>query len=123
MQPGQRGSGEWSLPEELRQMAEGGDSEIVVEVLTVFQSDTAKRIQALETALAGGDTAVVRTQAHSIKGSASQVGAAGLAALCQRIERTAPQGPSSELSALVGQLSPTFAEVSRAITAGLNPYR
>jgi HPt (histidine-containing phosphotransfer) domain-containing protein len=104
-------------------MAEGGDSEIVVEVLTVFQSDTAKRIQALETALAGGDTVIVRTQAHSIKGSASQVGAPGLGALCQRIERAAGQGPSSELSALVSELGPSFAKVSRAITAGLDAYR
>ena len=66
-------------------MAEGGDSEIVLEVLSVFQTDTAARLRTLQAALAAGDTAQVRTQAHSIKGSASQVGALGLAALCQSI--------------------------------------
>jgi HPt (histidine-containing phosphotransfer) domain-containing protein len=117
-QSGPRGSSEWQLPEELRQMAEGGDSEIVLEVLSVFQTDTASRLRTLQAALAAGDMAQVRTQAHSIKGSASQVGALGLAAVCQSIEHEAAQGPTASLTALVRELETSFPEVCRAITAG-----
>jgi HPt (histidine-containing phosphotransfer) domain-containing protein len=104
-------------------MAEGGDSEIVQEVLTVFQTDTATRLRSLQAGLAAGNTAQVRTQAHSIKGSASQVGAAGIAALCQRIEHEAEQGLSDALTAMVRELETSFADVCRAITAGQDAMR
>jgi HPt (histidine-containing phosphotransfer) domain-containing protein len=117
MQPGSHKTGEWQLPEELRQMAESGDSEIVHEVLSIFQTDTAKRLQSLRAGLAANDAAQVKTQAHSIKGSASQVGALGMAAVCQRIENEAGAG-STELTRLVQELEAGFAEVSQAITAG-----
>jgi HPt (histidine-containing phosphotransfer) domain-containing protein len=97
-------------------MAEGGDAEIVREVLTVFQTDTATRLKSLETALAAGNMALVRTQAHSIKGSASQVGAPGVAALCQRIEREADPVAISEL---LRELESSFAQVCRLITESL----
>jgi HPt (histidine-containing phosphotransfer) domain-containing protein len=117
-QSGSQDSGTWQLPEELRQMAESGDAEIVQEVLTVFQTDTASRLKSLQAALATANTAQVRTQAHSIKGSAGQVGALGFAALCQRIEQEAARGSSEELAALVRELESSFAEVCRAIKAG-----
>jgi HPt (histidine-containing phosphotransfer) domain-containing protein len=97
-------------------MAEGGDAEIVQEVLTAFQTDTATRLKSLQESLAAGDTAQIRTQAHSIKGSASQVGAMGIAALCQRIEHEAGQ---SSVWELVRELETSFAEVCRAITESL----
>jgi len=104
-------------------MAEGGDAEIVQEVLTVFQTDTATRLKSLEASLAAGDTAKVRTQAHSIKGSASQVGALGFAALCQRIEQESEHGPSDALTAMVRELETSFADVCRAITASQDAMR
>jgi HPt (histidine-containing phosphotransfer) domain-containing protein len=98
-------------------MAESGDSEIVHEVLSVFQTDTVSRLGSLKAGLAANDTAQVKTQAHSIKGSASQVGALGMATLCQRIESEAAAG-GVDLPRLVHELETGFAEVSRAITAG-----
>ena len=122
MQPGSR-SGEWKLPDELRQMAEGGDVEIVLEVLSVFQTDTATRLRSLQAGLAAGNTAQVKTQAHSIKGSASQVGALGIAALCQRIEHEAVQGQSEALTTLVHELEAAFPDVCRAIAVGQDAIR
>jgi histidine phosphotransfer protein HptB len=112
------GCGEWKLPDELRQMAEGGDVEVVREVLTIFRTDTATRLQSIQAALASGNSAQVRMQAHTIKGSASQVGAMGLAELCRRIEREAAEGRTAGLPALIGELETCVAAVSRAIAAG-----
>jgi HPt (histidine-containing phosphotransfer) domain-containing protein len=123
MQPGSRSSGEWQLPDELRQMAESGDSEIVDEVLTVFRTDTATRLQSLKAALAAGNAAQVKTQAHSIKGSASQVGAMGMASLCQRIEHEAAERTSAELALWMAELEAGFAEVCRAISAAQDSMR
>ena len=94
---------------------EAGDAEIVQEVLTVFQTDTATRLESLQAAAAASDMPRVKSQAHSIKGSAGQVGAIGMAALCQRIEQQAGQG--AQVAPLVGELTEAFARVCQAIAA------
>ncbi len=114
-----RSSGEWKLPEELRQLADAGDAAIVVEVLTVFQTDTATRLSTLRSAIAESNLPLIKNQAHSIKGSSSQIGAMGMAALCLRMEQEAMQGQTSSLAALMTELEAGFAEVCRAITADM----
>ena len=104
----------WVLPEELRQLAES-DEDLVTEVLTVFQSDTADRIQRLRAALAQDDRRQVRSQAHAIKGSAGQVGAGGVHELCRQLEVMAFSADKPVLHDLVGRLDASFAGVCRAM--------
>ncbi len=107
----------WSLPEELRQLAGSGEEELVQEVLAVFQSDTADRLAKLQGALAGNDRTQVKSEAHAIKGSSGQVGAAAMAAICQSIESRALTAGSAELQDLTRQLAAAFDEVVRAMTS------
>ena len=106
----------WVLPDELRQLAES-DKGLVKEVLSVFRSDTAERIAKLRAALDRGDRVTVKNQAHAVKGSAGQVGAAEVSELCRKIEFQAVASDEAVLRALVAQLDTAFASVCREMIA------
>ncbi len=103
----------WALPEALQELAVCGELEIVAEILSLFQSDTDKRLALLRGAIHRGDRSRVRAEAHSLKGSAVQVGALALADACSEMELTAETLPS--LAPLLEQIELRFAAVSRAI--------
>lgn len=106
---------DWSLPEALQQLAVAGEREIVAEVLTLFQSDTESRLQDLRSAVLTGDRKRVRAQAHSLKGSAVQVGANALGQSCRQLEMTAET--CLDLTPLLEEIATRFAAVSKAIDA------
>jgi two-component system, sensor histidine kinase and response regulator len=87
----------WTLPESLREFLDSGDSEMVVEILTLFQEDSATRLHEIGRALAGGDRETVRRQAHALKGSALQVGALVMSRLCRDLEQNASGAPRAQL--------------------------
>jgi HPt (histidine-containing phosphotransfer) domain-containing protein len=104
----------WALPETLKLLAASGDAELVAEIIDMFKSDTARRLLLLREALAQMDGKRVKQQAHAIKGSAIQVGADSLAALCQRIEQKDPARSCPELETLVRQAEADFEGLCRA---------
>jgi len=109
-------SAPWVLPEELRQLAES-DEDLVKEVLAVFRSDTAERIAKLRAALDRGDRVTVKNQAHAVKGSAGQVGAAEVSELCRDIELQSIASDEPVLRGLVTRLEAAFASVVRDMSA------
>lgn len=104
---------QWTLPEALQELAISGEQEIVVEVLSLFQSDTSARLRSLREAAQRGDRRRVQAQAHSLKGSAVQVGAIGFADCCREMEMTAESRP--DLMSLVEEIETRFANVSRVM--------
>jgi|SRR5579883_1334360 len=104
----------WTLPETLQQLAVCGEREIVTEVLTLFQSDTESRLRELRSALESGDRKKARLQAHSVKGSAVQVGATFLAEACREMEMTAET--PVELRPLLEEIEARFVAVSKAMS-------
>jgi HPt (histidine-containing phosphotransfer) domain-containing protein len=115
----------WEFPEALRLLAECGDTELLEELIAIFQSDTSSRLQVLGRAVAGGDLPVVRMEAHTIKGSAMQVGAERVADVCRKMELEAAKTPPLELFSLYTRLQKSFDEVCQVMTAqgrsGANP--
>jgi HPt (histidine-containing phosphotransfer) domain-containing protein len=105
---------EWSLPEALQELVSCGEQGIVVEVLSLFRTDTASRLRELRAAVESGNRKVVRAQAHSLKGSAVQVGANSLAEACREMELTADTRP--ELVPLLEEIETRFRAVSKAIS-------
>ena len=101
----------WALPEELRQLAECGDPGLVDEILSVFRTDTARRLGVMRAALDGGQRMSLRSEAHAIKGSAGQVGASSLASMCQRLEATALTAPVGDLANLLGEIETAFTQI------------
>jgi HPt (histidine-containing phosphotransfer) domain-containing protein len=101
----------WQLPEALREIEEAGDDSIVLELIDSFQDDTASRFERLHAAVARFDAATVKAEAHSIRGSARQMGAEALGASCQVVEAGAPKMNWPELEYQVMQVEARFAEV------------
>src|SRR5690606_26109386 len=73
----------------LRSLSPDDDDVFLKEILTIFIDDTPQRIAELRAALSGGDAISFVRAAHSIKGSSSNVGAAELRALAERLEHHA----------------------------------
>ncbi|HLH20798.1 MAG TPA: Hpt domain-containing protein [Bryobacteraceae bacterium] len=105
----------WTLPEDLRMLAEMGDFAVVREVISIFQTDTRARIGKLRQALADGDAARARGEAHAIKGSAAQVGALEVSELCRSMEAAAARQDVAAASSLFPQLEIAFAAVCSAM--------
>jgi HPt (histidine-containing phosphotransfer) domain-containing protein len=78
--------GIWQPTETLAQLAATGFADAVAELIGDFRTDTAARFERLCAALLRGDVAGARKEAHSIKGSALQMGADRVASLARSIE-------------------------------------
>ncbi|QXI13584.1 Hpt domain-containing protein [Pseudomonas zeae] len=78
------------------------------ELLDTFLTDSESRLVDLRKAV---DAKVLSEVAHSFKGSASNMGAVRLAALCQELESEAKNKSPAEIVKLVAQISGEFAEV------------
>jgi HPt (histidine-containing phosphotransfer) domain-containing protein len=106
----------WTLPDELRLLAQLGDAETVREVIAVFQSDTEVRMGNIRTAFAAEDAPRVRAEAHAIKGSAGQVGAMRVSHLCRDMEAAALRQDLAEARRLLPELEAAFAAVRAAMS-------
>jgi two-component system sensor histidine kinase/response regulator len=64
----------------------GGDHEAVAEIVAEFIKDAPLQVAAFHEALAAGDAALARRQAHTLKGASANVGAEALRAVASRAE-------------------------------------
>jgi HPt (histidine-containing phosphotransfer) domain-containing protein len=110
----------WHLPETLREFEEAGDDSLVLELIDSFQIDTASRLERLHAAVARFDAATVKAEAHSVRGSARQMGAEALAELCQAVESGAPKMNWPGLEDQVQQAEVRFAEALSAMAEYVN---
>jgi HPt (histidine-containing phosphotransfer) domain-containing protein len=78
------------------------------ELLDTFLADSESRLVELRKT---ADAKVLSEVAHSFKGSASNMGAVRLAALCQELESDAKDKSPAEIVKLVAEISGEFAEV------------
>ena len=83
-------SGAWVLPAALRQLEECGENDLVEELIAIFETDTAERLETLARAVETADYSTARQEAHTIKGSCGMVGALELQALAAATEGGSP---------------------------------
>lgn len=74
-------------------------------LLDTFLSDSQNRLDVLRGAL---DPEAISQQAHSFKGSSSNMGALRLADLCSRLEQCAQRSPECDVQHLIGQIDLEF---------------
>jgi len=106
---------EWKLPESLAELAREGDEELVADILTSFQTDGEARLRRLESAVAMADRALIRLQAHTLKGGALQVGADVVALLCKDLEIACATESIGEMTSRLMRIEWGFATVCRAM--------
>jgi HPt (histidine-containing phosphotransfer) domain-containing protein len=102
----------------LRALEEPGSADFLTEIVTTYVADGEARFKALHAALADGDPAEIAKVSHALKGGSLNVGAEGLAAAMQAIEKKAKAGilcGQDELSAAEA----LFLRVTQALAAYL----
>jgi two-component system sensor histidine kinase/response regulator len=105
----------WVLPETLEHLAQGSEAELVAEIMGDFRTDVGVRLLNLRQAVARNDISVIKIEAHSIKGSAAQMGAPELADACLKLEIQARTNSVSDAGSQVETIQALFDEVSLAI--------
>jgi HPt (histidine-containing phosphotransfer) domain-containing protein len=108
----------WKLPESLLEFVNSGDEEMVAEILSLFQQDSAERLRELNVALSNHDRVSIRKQAHTLKGASLQVGATALSTLCLEIEMYADEAPEAQLVDLVVRTWECYDRTCREMAAG-----
>lgn len=101
--------------ENLRQLTPPGEPDVLTEVLELFLQDVPRRIARLRASYAAGDAGELHKTAHSLKGSAGNIGAHALFAICRQLDDCGRAGELADAKRLIDALEAEFARVEAAI--------
>jgi HPt (histidine-containing phosphotransfer) domain-containing protein len=77
---------------DLRRLRDGGAPDLLHHLLELLRADGPRLLAEMREAVANGDAAKLRSSAHSLKGSAANLGARPLADLCRDLEEIGRTG-------------------------------
>ncbi|UTF60789.1 Hpt domain-containing protein [Gilvimarinus sp. DA14] len=86
-----------------------------LQLIETFVSDSRAKINTMQKALAAGQSEELRRAAHSLKGSSSNIGAAGLMEACRQIEVRAAASDLTGLEHLLVDLQSEFSQVKQQL--------
>jgi HPt (histidine-containing phosphotransfer) domain-containing protein len=90
-----------------------GDDAIVEEICDIFLTEAGPRVEAMRAVARRGDTEALGSHAHTLKGAASNVGAAMVAAVAAELEGLAERGDLVAAKAWLARLGDAV-ELTRA---------
>jgi HPt (histidine-containing phosphotransfer) domain-containing protein len=96
----------------------GGDEEIFAMMVDMFLQDVDNNSAALAAALASGDAAVLRREAHTVKGLLATFSDEAGAAEAGLVEQQARQGVVADMAAAVEGLQQRLREIAAVLSAG-----
>jgi HPt (histidine-containing phosphotransfer) domain-containing protein len=103
----------------LRSLSDSEDDNVLGDLVGLFLRDMPAKLDQIEAAAAQSRPVSLRECAHSLKGSASNLGARRLAGLCARLE-TLARGPSlAEATQSIPELREEFQRVCSALRSEL----
>jgi HPt (histidine-containing phosphotransfer) domain-containing protein len=105
------------IVEGLRQLREPNQPDPLQELTELFLRDAGSRLKTMESAIAKNDASILANAAHTLKGSASNLGARQLAALCLKLEKQAKSGELAEAANILLEISSEFQSVQKALIA------
>ncbi len=92
----------------------GGDG-LVKQMVAVFIEHSAGRISAMQTAIDLGDLTGATVAAHTLKGSARQLGLTAMAEACQSVEFATKQGDATRAQTLTAAVHESYAAAVEAL--------
>lgn len=101
--------------DELRAIDPNGEAGLVEEVIREFLLQLSDDLPAIRRAVEAGDAPAVAHIAHRLKGAAAQVGAAGMAGLCQELVVAGRAGSLEPAPDLVNRLDREAGRVRGAL--------
>jgi len=107
---------DWQTLAELKE-AIGDDDREIVQFFLDYLPD---QLKAMRRALEEKDGPALSREAHSLKGSAGNIGASGLARHCQTLELQAQKQPQEVLSTMLADIEQEAERVAEALHAYLN---
>ena len=106
----------------LRKLTPPGEPDVLGEVLAMFLTEVPPRIDRLRIAWAAGNIEEVHRAAHSLKGSAGNIGARRLHGVCAQLDEKTKSGDLAGAAPLVDALGVEFgkveSEIRRLLAAG-----
>ena len=99
----------------LRQLTPPGEPDVLSEVLRLFLDEGPRRIDRLRAAWAAGDLTGVQRAAHSLKGSAGNIGAHAMHEVCKQLDERGRAGDLAGAGHLVAALAVEFGKVEEEI--------
>jgi HPt (histidine-containing phosphotransfer) domain-containing protein len=99
----------------LRKLTPPGEPDVLQEVLKLFLDEVPPRIARLRNAWAAGNIEEVHRAAHSLKGSAGNIGARRLYDVCSQLDMKGKAGELADAGALVEALGVEFSKVETEI--------
>lgn len=103
----------------LEEIQEPGQPDLICELIELFLEDSARNLQALETAVEHRNAAEVRLVAHSLKGSSGSLGAMSVTKQCSELEAIVPSEGWSEIQQMLVKLKVVCAEANQFFHAEL----
>jgi HPt (histidine-containing phosphotransfer) domain-containing protein len=91
------------------------DEDLVEEIMPVCVEDNRKRVEMLARAVDNNDVAGIRNYAHSIKGSAANMGAIRLSEPAGKLERMSADGDISQAPELLSRIKIEFEKLDAFI--------
>jgi len=106
----------WAPPALLLE-ASAGDDGLILALIDAFFQDTDARIAQMHVDLAASDFPHLRSEAHTVKGSASQMGADALADACRELELASGRRDAALIPALLNRIEARFDEIRGEMAA------
>jgi HPt (histidine-containing phosphotransfer) domain-containing protein len=101
----------------LRELRQPNQPDPLTELGELFFKDAKSRLQKMQAALAAKDVPGLTYAAHTLKGSASNLGARRLAALCANLEKQAKLGELAEAATILLTVRSEFHTVEQTLLA------
>lgn len=99
----------------LRQLTPRGEPDVLTEVLQLFLREFPRRLERLRIAWAAGNIEEMCRAAHSLKGSAGNIGAQRLFSVCAQLDDAGRAGDLVKCAPLVDALEIEFVKVELEI--------
>ncbi len=104
------------IVEQLRALAHAGNAGLLDKLQASFARDTPGRLQALRAAVAAGDADAVAFNAHTLKGSAANLGAVQVVHVCGQIESLPTGADAGTAERLLAELDLGAARAQAELT-------
>jgi two-component system, sensor histidine kinase and response regulator len=99
----------------LRQLSAPGEPDVLAEVLKLFLEEVPARMLRLRNAWAAGNIEEVHRSAHSLKGSAGNIGARAMFDICKQLDGIGRTGGLAAAGPLIDALGAEFGKVEEEI--------
>ena len=99
----------------LRQLTMPGEPDVLSQVLRLFLDEVPRRVERLKAAWQGGNAMELQRAAHSLKGSAANIGAHHMSEVCRQLDERGKAGDLPGARPLLDSLAEEFARVESEI--------